>query len=139
MTVLRADLDLFFQLKYPEKTGNPNGHSTFYCFECLSTADMPNRLIGETISCPFCGDEGLFVPADQRLLASIAASRRAHGRCPNCNSTNYLIHQPSRPIVFGPMTFVGQLLAGLANSMADSIFTAELECLQCGHRWQHRE
>jgi hypothetical protein len=51
----------------------------------------------------------------------------------------YDIYEPSQPIVFGSMTFTGQLLAGLANVMADSIFKAERVCHNCGHRWPHTD
>jgi hypothetical protein len=139
MTVLRADPDLYFQSQYPQKADNPNGLSVFCCRECLSTSKVPNGLIGEFALCPICGDEQLFIPASQKTLTYNATLRSERGRCPNCNSHECIIRQPSKPIVFGPMTFMGQILAGVANSMADSIFTAECECIQCGHRWQRRE
>jgi DNA-directed RNA polymerase subunit RPC12/RpoP len=134
-TVLRFDFDLFIEREHPEKRDNPDGQSVCYCMQCWATFNIPNKLIGEWFDCPQCGEEILLLP-DSGILSRIEMFRMDYNRCPKCSSAQWQVYEPSKPIVFGPMTFTGQLLAGISNCMADSIFRPERVCSRCGHHWQ---
>jgi DNA-directed RNA polymerase subunit M/transcription elongation factor TFIIS len=56
--------------------------------------------------------------------------------CPNCGTPYaYDVCQPSKPLVFTPLSFTGILMGGIANAMADRIFPEVNVCRRCGHRW----
>jgi hypothetical protein len=121
-----------------------------FCEKCSQKLEFPVELFAKNFNCPTCGEltwlfnreYGDLVMAElhRRVQAYCGQVddyvRRLHA-CPNCGSLDYDVYEPPRPIVFGPMTFVGQLLAGVSNSMADSMFRPERVCCKCGHRRPH--
>jgi len=56
-------------------------------------------------------------------------------QCPKCESLDIVTYHPSKPVVFTPMSFTGILAGGIANAMANKIFTVERVCRNCGCRW----
>lgn len=55
--------------------------------------------------------------------------------CPNCRSTNFNIHYPSRPTLWAPISLGGIFLSAASSAMADAMFRPEKVCAECGERW----
>jgi len=118
------------------------------CQHCKTELSYSPVGHGRQAKCPACG--GLTVLFDReftRLLADHIQGivKRAEAEyqesmrkvtCPNCGTPYaYDVCQPSKPLVFTPLSFTGILMGGIANAMADRIFPEVNVCRRCGHRW----
>ncbi len=119
--------------------GKPE-YLTCLCRACSQKLEFPVELFFQNFKCPTCGEVTRLFNREYGDLVTTEMGRRveAYSRrvgCPNCGCLDYDLYEPARPVVFGSMTFTGQLLAGISNSMADAMFKPEKVCCKCG---QHR-
>lgn len=120
------------------------------CTHCSQKIEFPFEMVTMAYECPSCrrqlelfdSEYAEIVSAElhRRIAVKMAAleqESRKRNQCPNCGWLGYDIYEPSRPVVYGPMSFEGQLLAGISNCMGDAIFRPERICHRCGHRRPH--
>lgn len=115
------------------------------CGRCDSGLTFPPNWIWRMAKCPACGgttrlDNKEFSELVIKYVEAKYAESLRKVTCPNCGVPyEYDVCQPSKPIVFTPLSFTGILMGGIANAMADHIFPEINICRLCGHRWPHEE